>query len=326
LSGALAVSLLLASMALPMRASAAAKGRLQLQSLTTGAKVLVDGKPKGYLPLKAPLLLPAGAHKLKVSKAGYMSYEESIRIVPGKTLRREVMLLAYAGVLRLSSSPSGAEVWIDNGKVGSTPLREFELLVGEHTLRVSLPGYAPFEKELTVMAGETYQFQAQLERRQEEQEIPLASLEDLASPAGSGSAPTDGLGGDADNSVMLLGLVDDPQAGPAQDQALAVTAPALEGLAGADAAPSEGAAPEPSAQDPALASAPASALQASGLPAGKDEQAAKAPLWRRWWVWVAASALVVGVVGGGAAAIPRHPLDCSPLPGVQGHLGLQHCG
>lgn len=56
-------------------------------------------------------------------------------------------------VVALRSEPAGAEVAVDGAKQpGVTPI-ELKLLPGHHTLRVSLSGHEPAEKELTIEPG-----------------------------------------------------------------------------------------------------------------------------------------------------------------------------
>jgi hypothetical protein len=62
------------------------------------------------------------------------------------------LLRRQAPRLTLSSRPSGAEVWIDERLVGHTPL-EHEVRVGEHEVRVELPGYVSEHRRFTAVAG-----------------------------------------------------------------------------------------------------------------------------------------------------------------------------
>lgn len=62
------------------------------------------------------------------------------------------LLRRQAPRLMLSSSPSGAKVWIDEQLVGHTPL-EHEVGVGEHEVRVELRGYVSEHRRVTAVAG-----------------------------------------------------------------------------------------------------------------------------------------------------------------------------
>jgi hypothetical protein len=56
------------------------------------------------------------------------------------------------GVAKVSSSPPGASVYIEGKEYGPTPVF-IELTPGEYEMMVSLDGYPPKKKRLSVMAG-----------------------------------------------------------------------------------------------------------------------------------------------------------------------------
>ena len=64
-----------------------------------------------------------------------------------------------------SSTPSGAEVTLDGQYAGSTP-SVLNLTTGTHVVVVSLPGFAPWKRELTVSPGSELTVNAVLEKVQ----------------------------------------------------------------------------------------------------------------------------------------------------------------
>lgn len=64
-----------------------------------------------------------------------------------------------------SSTPSGAELTVDGRFVGSTP-SVLSLSVGDHAVEVSLPGFAPWKRDLTVSAGSLPNVNALLQKVQ----------------------------------------------------------------------------------------------------------------------------------------------------------------
>jgi PEGA domain len=56
----------------------------------------------------------------------------------------------YPGSLVLSSVVDGADVYIDGNKVGTTPLQPLPLAAGEHTIKVTKVGFAPFIDVFTI--------------------------------------------------------------------------------------------------------------------------------------------------------------------------------
>jgi hypothetical protein len=49
----------------------------------------------------------------------------------------------------ISSSPTGAEVWVDDVKMGETPVVAKLRRKGTHTVKLVLPGYQPYETTIT---------------------------------------------------------------------------------------------------------------------------------------------------------------------------------
>jgi hypothetical protein len=65
------------------------------------------------------------------------------------------------GTLQLTSSPSGAEVYLDNQFRGSTPSTIPDVGLGSHTLEFRYPGYQSWSTSITVSSGSS-QFYAAL--------------------------------------------------------------------------------------------------------------------------------------------------------------------
>jgi len=64
-----------------------------------------------------------------------------------------------------ASTPGGAEITVDGRYVGSTP-STLSLSVGMHAVEVSLPGFVPWERQLTVSAGSELTVNAVLQKTQ----------------------------------------------------------------------------------------------------------------------------------------------------------------
>jgi hypothetical protein len=58
------------------------------------------------------------------------------------------------GWLTILSTPSGADVSIDGEAAGVTPVTGRELGAGSHSLRVTQPGYQPYQSSVSIRAGE----------------------------------------------------------------------------------------------------------------------------------------------------------------------------
>ena len=70
-------------------------------------------------------------------------------------------------VLQIEVNPGGAQVYVDDALVGSTSsqgrLILSQLAAGQHHIRLSLPGYRDYERDVTLVAGQTVPVAATLE-------------------------------------------------------------------------------------------------------------------------------------------------------------------
>jgi archaellum component FlaG (FlaF/FlaG flagellin family) len=62
---------------------------------------------------------------------------------------------SQTGSISISSSPSGADVYIDGSYRGITPVTLSDLTTGSHTIRISQSGYNDYSTKVTVYSGET---------------------------------------------------------------------------------------------------------------------------------------------------------------------------
>jgi hypothetical protein len=153
--------LLLAAPGADARRRGGGIGLLELHSMTEGATVRVDKQVVGTIPLRAPVRLPAGKHTLKITKRGYTEYLDVITIRRNKTTTLDIDLLPMAGILIVTASVEGAQVYVDGKFVGQAPL-EAEVEMGERTVRVKKPGYYDFIRTIKSIAGQELALAVQL--------------------------------------------------------------------------------------------------------------------------------------------------------------------
>jgi formylglycine-generating enzyme required for sulfatase activity len=111
-----------------------------VDSLPAGATVLVDGEAVGTTPATVEIL--QGERQLILQLATYADWQQSLELSAGEPqdLGR-IKLQPAAGMLSLSSVPSGANVTLDGEFQGQTPL-ELTVSPGKaHRLAVFKPGY-----------------------------------------------------------------------------------------------------------------------------------------------------------------------------------------
>ncbi len=117
-----------------------------------GARLEVDGKERGMLPMRLSDLTP-GVHSWKVAAPKFEAAEGSLDFVKGKNYLVEVKLQGSAGVFVVDSSPAGADVSIDGKIVGKTPLRLEGVALGVHGVMVQAPDRAAVIRSVDTTDG-----------------------------------------------------------------------------------------------------------------------------------------------------------------------------
>ena len=127
-------------------------------ALTTneGADIYVDGSRLGTTSWTGTLEL--GEHSVETRQASHHSAYTNVRITPqstGQTITLNNPLPIY-GSLVVDGSPADVVVYVDEKKVGTSPLIISELLIGTHTVRLEKEGYAKHEKTVSIFEGQEH--------------------------------------------------------------------------------------------------------------------------------------------------------------------------
>jgi hypothetical protein len=141
-------------------------GTVRVLSNREDAEVWLDGDPKGKPPLDLTAI-PPGIHLVEVRAKGFKTREERVTIQGGQSsvLKLDLVdkaVVAGAGKLRVISPVPEAAVFIDGAPVGNAPL-ELDLGAGMHYVMVQKPGFAKFEKQVTVEEGKLAAVTAELQ-------------------------------------------------------------------------------------------------------------------------------------------------------------------
>jgi len=138
------------------------EGRVQVQSNPPGAEVFADGRSLGVTPLTLSTHFAASAGAVELRLPGYETQRQSYSIEPGANKTLAVTLAALSGSLEATSEPAGAQVFLDDKAVGSTPLALDRVSPGDHRLRLVLPDYGEWSQQVAVKTGERTALAAQL--------------------------------------------------------------------------------------------------------------------------------------------------------------------
>ncbi len=148
-----------------------AAGVLELGSVPSGANVTLDGEFHGQTPLTLELS-PGKAHRLAVFKPGYRRHTGTVQLPAAGHDSQTVTLAAQLGEVRFNISPANAVLKVD-GKVRGTGSQTLSLPAFEHSVEVSLPGYATQRHRVTPRPGLQQLVEAKLLTAQETRQASI---------------------------------------------------------------------------------------------------------------------------------------------------------
>lgn len=141
------------------------------------AGVWVDGQYVGYvrqLRGKSRLKLLPGERELVFKLVGYEEVRRNVTLEPGERYQYRLTMDAQDDLefpedtatahLALSVSPPDAAVFVNDQYAGNVQRfrKGLRLKAGTYRIRIALPGYQPFESEMTLRAGQRYEVRTAL--------------------------------------------------------------------------------------------------------------------------------------------------------------------
>ena len=124
-----------------------------------GARVVVDGKPLWSCTTPCPIDLPRGEHIAMISFSGFHRVRRPFE-VGSDPVDLVIELEAVVGTVLVSSSPTGADVFVDDKKMDQKTNDSFHLPPGYHLIKVQKAGAGSGERSILVEEGglKTYDF------------------------------------------------------------------------------------------------------------------------------------------------------------------------
>ena len=163
-------------------------GTIYVVSTPQGANAYVDGVYYGITPALASGLAP-GNHQVRISLSGFQEWVGTVYVTSGSTVTVTQTLRigtptptqsptqpSGTGSAAVSSTPSGAQVFMDNMYQGITPLTISPVQPGTHSFLIKQAGYADWQISELVQSGQTSQIAATLS--------PLSTPTEGAMPSG----------------------------------------------------------------------------------------------------------------------------------------------
>ncbi len=138
---------------------AAVPGQMAIDSTPQGAQVQIDGRtdPSWVTPFTLPGLV-AGAHTVTVSKAGYSTDTRTVEVVSGSKAFVTSHLSLLMATLAVSSSPAGANVYIDGKDTGKLTPAQVSVDKGQHVVLVRKSGYLDETTNAQFVLGQSVSF------------------------------------------------------------------------------------------------------------------------------------------------------------------------
>lgn len=163
-------------------------GDISVSSNPPGASVYLNGDYQGVTPASGYLDLTdltPGVYTILLKEPQHEDYSASITVTADQTTPVNVVLKAAVspsslnGTLSISSSPSGAQVFLDNQLVGITPVTLSTVKPGQYSLLLKMNGYNDYTNQVQVAAGMSTTASINL--------TPAAPASPTATPAGTTS-------------------------------------------------------------------------------------------------------------------------------------------
>ena len=147
--------------------------RLTIVSIPEKARVYVDDQFQGRSPVSVSV--EGGSHRVRAELPGYAPLSRSVTVENGDDVTEEFRLQSVLGRLEITTTPVGAEIWVDNKKRGTTktskkdaqsslPFAVEDLIDGEHQVTVKMKGYEDASKRFVINPSRTTELRVKMKR------------------------------------------------------------------------------------------------------------------------------------------------------------------
>jgi len=124
-------------------------GHLTVRESHSGnAHLLLDGADAGPLPWEGDV--PPGVHQLALQSTVLRAEPQSVKVPRGARTESVFVGDFTASHLHVTAHPDGADIALDGKSIGTGHF-EGEIAIGVHELTVSLDGYKPADKHVTIV-------------------------------------------------------------------------------------------------------------------------------------------------------------------------------
>lgn len=136
-------------------------------SVDADAEIWINDQKRGVRTFTGEL--GYGTYLVECRQEGHRTSQKEVTLTKesaGQTITLPVPTPIY-GSIDVNSSPIGCDIYVDNVKVGETPMLIEKCLTGTHTLRIVKQGYSEFVRTITVSENQTETLMARMENGRE---------------------------------------------------------------------------------------------------------------------------------------------------------------
>lgn len=128
----------------------------------SGSEIWIDGQMKGQSEWIGPLL--HGEHLVICKLDRHYDYKQFVTVTEESPVNISIgKLEEIQGTINITSSPTEAEVLIDNKRVGTTPFKS-PLMIGTHIIEVKRTGYSSVTETVSIQENIEHHMSAALKR------------------------------------------------------------------------------------------------------------------------------------------------------------------
>jgi len=176
-------------------------GYFEVTSNPQGADVMIDGLFAGETPVIVPVRSSGmNGSVIRVIRQGFQPWEQAYPQLPsaGEVVPVSATLVPVStvGSLKVTSTPSGAMVTVNNGNGQMTPWTYQNLPAGSHLVSLFLLGFEPYVRTVEIIPGQTIDLAANMSIR-----TGAGTLE-ISSDPGGATAYIDGVYAGVTNLVV----------------------------------------------------------------------------------------------------------------------------
>ena len=134
-------------------------GKIEISLAPDKASIILNGAKVGetsFLKTYTVRSVPPGTHQLRLVKEGFEDFDKEIIVLPGGTTKVQGNMMQTSlsgGTISVSTSPDGAQVFLDGLSLGAAPIWKPGVSVGSHTITVTAGSYYDWSRDIYVSSG-----------------------------------------------------------------------------------------------------------------------------------------------------------------------------